>query len=165
MDRDTHNEKKYSLITLGAPAFAPTLLHLFFWLDIDSTYLNHFLHQNIEIFKRILDTKKSTGALGWGYLFSIIYLIAILPYMTARTKRTIFFHNKNKMKATWLLLSICFFLGFLFMNFIDLSSGSAKYAAMIELSFYFWPLFYFFFLFPLYLSLAFLLAFVNTKIK
>jgi|TARA_R110001592_G_scaffold135108_1_gene351032 hypothetical protein len=163
----THNEKKYGLIVFGVPAFVPSILHLLFLFDFDASGMNNLFYENIEIFKRAFETKRSNEVLVWGYLFSIFYLLFILPFMIVRSKRIVFLGGeiKNKTKAIWLLLATLLFSIFLFLNFVDYSSGSRKYAEVIELSFYFWPLFYFYFLFPLYVSLMLMLAFVNTEIK
>ena len=151
----------------GVPAFVPSILHLLFLFDFDASGMNNLFYENIEIFKRAFETKRSNEVLVWGYLFSIFYLLFILPFMIVRSKRIVFLGGeiKNKTKAIWLLLATLLFSIFLFLNFVDYSSGSRKYAEVIELSFYFWPLFYFYFLFPLYVSLMLMLAFVNTEIK
>jgi hypothetical protein len=167
MSSNAHNAKKYGRIVFGVPAFVPLILYLLFLLDFNVSGINPLLFENIEIFKRVFETKCSNDVLVWGYLFSILYLIFILPFMIARSKRIVFLgkENKNRTKAIWLLLATLMFSIFLFLNFVDYTSGSRKYAEVIKLSFYFWPLFYFYFLFPLYVSLMLTFAFLNTEIK
>lgn len=159
--------EKFGFIAFGVPAFLPLVLHLVFIFDFDASGMNMFFYENIEIFKRAFEIKESNEVLVWGYVSSILYLIFILPVMVVRTKRTIFLglENRNKIKLIWILLSFLLFSIFLFLNFVDFSSGSKKYTAVIELSFYFWPLFYFYFLFPIYMGFLLFFAFINTEIK
>lgn len=166
MYRDTYDANKYGRIVFAVPAFGPLVLYLVFLFDFDASGIDHLFYENIEIFNRAFETKRSNEVLVWGYLFSMLYLILILPYMAKQSKRTVFLgrENRNRTKATWFMLAIFFFSLFLFMNFVDFSSGSRKYVGMVELSFYFWPLFYFWFLFPLYVSLMFAFGFVNIRI-
>lgn len=167
MVSDKHDEKKYGIVVFAVPAFVPAVLHVLFLFDFNASFLNEFFYENIEIFRRAFEVKKSNETLVWGYFLSALYLVSILPFMVARSRRVVFLgrENKNKFKRAWFLLAIFLFSLFLFLNFVDYSSGSQKYVAAINLSFYFWPLFYFYFLFPLYASLMLMLAFLNTEIK
>lgn len=167
MASDRYNEKKYGVVVFAVPAFFPMVLHVLFLFDFNASFLDKFFYENIEIFRRAFEVKKSNEVLVWGYFLSALYLVFMLPFMIARSRRIIFLGEagKNKTKMIWLLLSGLLFFIFLFLNFVDFSSVNQKYVNAIEMSFYFWPLFYFYFLFPLYLSLVLMLAFLNTEIK
>lgn len=150
------------------PAFAPLFFYpLGFIVDLEIAFLNGFFYDNFEIFRRVLIKKGNDSVLVWGYTFSTIFLGVITFYSLVKPKRVIYVgqSNINSMKRFCFFMALFFLCLYIFLNFIDYSDGSYKYVAMIDLSFYFFPLFYFWFLFPLYLSVFFLISLFYTDYK
>lgn len=149
---------KMSMIFFGIPAFLPILFSCL-GLEINTAF-KHVL-ENIEILKNVnatLDDSVYKCIIFSGYTFSFIYLLVISPYIYTFQKRAFledFTLNKHTKTHLFYLIVFCLFL-FLISVFVDFSSGgsSTKYRGVIELSFYIWPLFYGYFILPVYLSVV-----------
>ena len=155
-----------SAIYFLVPAFVP-LLFTYIPLPSNAIYYQ-LLIDEINVLKlsnTLLGDNGYYRIIFWGYTFSIMYLVVVSPYIYHFQKKYqgifISFQGKQKMALLW-LLTACILMS-LSAQLTDMSSTDTKLGRMFVGSCYFFPLFYLYFIMPIYLTVVFIITLLIHK--
>ncbi|NTS76192.1 hypothetical protein HR060_04860 [Catenovulum sp. SM1970] len=161
---DQQIKKRYWRILFLLPALAPVVLYPALMFLDNPFPSSDWLYNNIAIYKSVSESTGNKGVTFWGYVFSLIHLTFMLPYMLQESKKKVYLMGDIKMTAKQIngCFAAFFLIAFYFFNFVDLRAGG-KFSGMLSMGVHCWPLFYYFFIFPLYLIFMFTFNVFNIK--
>jgi len=160
------DQKRFMYIFLYIPAFLPLLFNFYCLGGEEYHFILNYLLEKVQILQdvTIFAEPEDICVTHSGYVFSLAYLVVVCPFVYKFNRRELAMNYnyvfEGELKGL-LIVSLVFIATFLFQNFVDVSSHlSQKYLAIRIVSFKFWPLFYIYFVLPMYMSAFFISGFL-----
>lgn len=167
-NRRIRQRKRHNFITAVFPAVFPLLFYPIFMLVDVNLFFEDFLINNIHLIREFVNDTDSAlhkNVMLSGYLFTVIYIIIITPYLYKYSHRTEYIDSVlvPKMKKRLLISSAVLLLLTYFCHFVDHSAMSERGFGLFIIAFSFWPAFFYIVFLMLIYAIVFIFAFMNTK--